>query len=94
MYQDETLVCRDCGKEFIFSASEQAFYAEKGFQNKPRRCPECRAAYRAQNGNGRPQREMGLRRFARTAARRRRFPSSPAATNRSIAVTALQRIAP
>ena len=29
MYQDETLVCRDCGKEFIFSASEQAFYAEK-----------------------------------------------------------------
>ena len=58
MYQDETLVCRDCGKEFIFSASEQAFYAEKGFQNKPRRCPECRAAFRAANGNARPQREM------------------------------------
>ena len=44
MYQDETLTCRDCGKEFVFTASEQAFYAEKGFQNKPRRCPECRAA--------------------------------------------------
>ena len=58
MYQDETLVCRDCNKEFIFSASEQAFYAEKGFQNKPRRCPECRAAFRAQNGSARPQREM------------------------------------
>ena len=58
MYQDETLSCRDCGKEFIFSASEQAFYAEKGFQNKPRRCPECRAAFRAQNGTARPQREM------------------------------------
>ena len=37
MYQDETLVCRDCGKEFIFTASEQEFYAEKGFQNEPRR---------------------------------------------------------
>ena len=37
MYQDETLTCRDCGKEFVFTASEQAFYAEKGFQNKPRR---------------------------------------------------------
>ena len=48
MYQDETLVCRDCGKEFVFTASEQAFFAEKGFQNKPRRCPECRAAFRAQ----------------------------------------------
>ena len=58
MYQDETLSCRDCGKEFIFTASEQAFYAEKGFQNKPRRCPECRAAFRAANGNARPQREM------------------------------------
>ena len=58
MYQDETLTCRDCGKEFVFTASEQAFYAEKGFQNKPRHCPECRAAFRAQNGNARPQREM------------------------------------
>ena len=57
MYQDETLVCRDCGKEFVFTASEQEFYAEKGFQNKTRRCPECRAAFRAANGNARPQRE-------------------------------------
>ena len=40
MYQDETLTCRDCGKEFVFTASEQAFYAEKGFQNKPRRSPQ------------------------------------------------------
>ena len=59
MYQDETLTCRDCGKEFVFTASEQAFYAEKGFQNKPRRCPECRAAFRAQNGGApRGERQM------------------------------------
>ena len=52
MYHDETLTCRDCGREFVFSASEQAFFAEKGFQNKPSRCPECRAAKRAsQNGS-------------------------------------------
>ena len=44
MYEDETLVCRDCGQEFVFSASEQAFFAEKGFMNKPSRCPKCRAA--------------------------------------------------
>ncbi len=50
MYVDETLTCRDCGNEFVFSASEQAFFAEKGFQNKPTRCPACRAARRAQNG--------------------------------------------
>ena len=33
-FVDETLVCKDCGKEFIFSAGEQEFYAEKGFENK------------------------------------------------------------
>ena len=29
MFQDKTLVCRDCGNEFIFSASEQEFFAEE-----------------------------------------------------------------
>ena len=38
----------------MFSASEQAFYAEKGFQNEPGRCPECRAARKATRGNDRP----------------------------------------
>jgi CxxC-x17-CxxC domain-containing protein len=46
-YQDKTLVCRDCGKEFTFTASEQAFYAEKGFANEPARCPDCRAKRKA-----------------------------------------------
>ncbi|MBQ7784571.1 MAG: zinc-ribbon domain-containing protein, partial [Clostridia bacterium] len=32
MYQDKTLTCRDCGQEFVFTAGEQEFYAEKGFQ--------------------------------------------------------------
>ena len=44
MYQDETLICKDCGAEFVFTAGEQEFYAEKGFQNKPSRCKECRTA--------------------------------------------------
>jgi len=60
MFQDKTLTCRDCGREFVFSASEQEFFAEKGFTNEPGRCPECRAARKQQNrgGFGRPQREM------------------------------------
>lgn len=44
MYQDKTLKCKDCGAEFVFTASEQEFYAEKGFQNEPQRCKECRTA--------------------------------------------------
>ena len=36
-FEDRTLTCKECGKEFVFSASEQEFYAEKGFQNDPAR---------------------------------------------------------
>lgn len=42
MYEDRTLVCKDCGKEFIFTAGEQEFYREKGFVNEPKRCKVCR----------------------------------------------------
>ena len=55
MYEDKTLTCRECGKEFIFSASEQEFYASKGFQNEPKKCKACRDAMKAQNGNGAPR---------------------------------------
>lgn len=51
-YTDKVLVCRDCGKEFIFTAGEQEFYAEKGF-SEPVRCPECRAARKAERNNNR-----------------------------------------
>ena len=51
MYQDRTLTCRDCNREFTFTVSEQEFHAEKGFTNDPGRCPECRAARRAQRGD-------------------------------------------
>jgi len=47
MYQDKTLACRDCGQEFTFTAGEQEFYAEKGFQNEPTRCKECRHTHKA-----------------------------------------------
>ena len=42
--EDKTIVCKDCGNEFIFSVAEQEFYKEKGFENEPVRCKECRNA--------------------------------------------------
>jgi hypothetical protein len=45
---DKTLACKDCGIEFVFSEGEQAFYKEKGFENEPQRCPECRKARKSQ----------------------------------------------
>ncbi len=50
-YQYKTLVCKDCGTEFVFTAGEQQFYAEKGFTNEPQRCPECRKARKQQRNN-------------------------------------------
>jgi CxxC-x17-CxxC domain-containing protein len=51
MLDDKYIACKDCGSEFIFSVSEQEFYAEKGFENEPGRCPACRRA-RKQERNG------------------------------------------
>lgn len=57
MYTDKTITCKDCGCDFVFSAAEQEFYASKGFENDPVRCPECRRK-RKQARNDAPRREM------------------------------------
>ena len=44
VFADETLVCKECGNEFVFTAGEQQFYKEKGFMNKPKACKACRDA--------------------------------------------------
>lgn len=53
MFQDKTLVCKDCGSEFVFTAGEQEFYAEKGFQNEPIRCKGCRNNRKTQRSGDR-----------------------------------------
>jgi CxxC-x17-CxxC domain-containing protein len=50
--QDKTLTCRECNQEFTFTASEQDFYAQKGFTNNPSRCPACRANRKSQRSEG------------------------------------------
>jgi len=56
--EDKTLICRDCGREFVFTAGEQEFYAEREFRNEPSRCRECRDSRRAHAGEGKAKREM------------------------------------
>ena len=43
MASDRELTCRDSGSTFVFTAGEQEFYATKGLQHDPVRCPSCRA---------------------------------------------------
>ena len=49
-YTDQVLTCADCGIDFVFSASEQEFFAQKGFTSAPKRCSSCRAQRRATGG--------------------------------------------
>jgi CxxC-x17-CxxC domain-containing protein len=52
LYSDKSLVCVDCGADFVFTAGEQEFHASKGFTAEPRRCPDCRRARKGGGGGG------------------------------------------
>jgi len=45
-YTDRTIACVDCGVEFVHTAADQEFYAQKGFGSDPKRCATCRATRR------------------------------------------------
>lgn len=48
MFEDKTILCKDCGDDFLFTAGEQGFYLEKGLLNEPQRCSSCRERRRAE----------------------------------------------
>lgn len=50
-YQDKIITCVDCGDQFVFTANEQAFYAQRGFSNEPKRCASCRQNRKASRGS-------------------------------------------
>jgi CxxC-x17-CxxC domain-containing protein len=52
MPADTTLTCRDCGQTFTFTTGEQGFYASRGLNNPPTRCPDCRARRKAERYSG------------------------------------------
>lgn len=71
MFEDKMLTCKDCGQEFVFTAGEQQFYADHGFQNQPQRCKSCRDARKIKMNGGEattaPRAERKF--FAATCAR-------------------------
>ena len=52
MYENKVLTCKDCGNPFDFTVRDQMFYAEKGFENEPQRCRDCRSVRKTQRANG------------------------------------------
>ena len=70
-FSDRTLTCSECGTDYIFTAGEQEYYADRGFRNEPKRCHACRVVRRADmsarrrepseppsTGQDRPRRQM------------------------------------
>jgi CxxC-x17-CxxC domain-containing protein len=43
-FQDRSIGCIDCGKDFTWTVGEQVFFRDKQLQNPPKRCKECKQA--------------------------------------------------
>lgn len=58
-FQDKALICKNCSKEFIFTAREQEFFVKKKFHT-PARCKECivKRKNMDRGSNISPQREL------------------------------------
>jgi RNase P subunit RPR2 len=52
-FSDVELLCKDCGKPFIFTAKEQQFFVKQGFEHVPTRCANCRTLLREKREAGR-----------------------------------------
>jgi CxxC-x17-CxxC domain-containing protein len=50
-FSDITITCKDCAQPFVFTASEQEFYQQRGLLNQPGRCASCRSARRSGGGS-------------------------------------------
>ena len=52
-FADKTLKCVECSADFTFLATEQEFFASRGYKNEPKRCTSCRESRRRQlQGSG------------------------------------------
>lgn len=43
-FQDLSISCIDCNREFVWTIGEQTFFRDKGLKNPPKRCKECKQA--------------------------------------------------
>ena len=86
MYQDEKLVCEDCGAEFVFTAGEQEFYAEKGLSTSRK---DALIAVKPADSTTEDQ-EKCMMRFVQNAERKLRFLLSRFPVKKSIAKIVFQ----
>lgn len=46
-FEDVSILCVDCGNDFVWTAGEQTFFRDKQLQNPPKRCKDCKQAKNA-----------------------------------------------
>jgi hypothetical protein len=51
-FTNSILVCVDCEEEFVFTASAQKYFAERGFLDPPKRCKACYTTFKNGGGDG------------------------------------------
>ena len=88
MFEDKVLVCKDCGAEFVFTAGEQEFYAEKDSRMNPFAARLAVLPARISVAAS----VRCLMQFARNVESPQRFRSSPAMTDPFIAASASRSI--
>ena len=87
MYEDKTLICKECGQEFVFSQVSRNSTQSAVSRTSPSAARHAATLARMQlvvPVSSSPQ-------FAQLAAARQRFPLSPSPTVPYIAASALQR---
>jgi hypothetical protein len=45
-FRNAILICVDCNEEFVFTASAQQYFADRGFSEPPKRCKVCYNEFR------------------------------------------------
>ena len=58
---DRKIFCIDCRIEFIWTIGEQTFFRDKGLQNPPKRCRNCKEAKNKRIAAVAAARETGIR---------------------------------
>ena len=51
-FEAKVLICVECGEEFIFTIGAQEYFAERGYNEEPKRCKHCYMQFKRDRKNG------------------------------------------
>jgi len=50
-FEPKILRCVECGEEFVFTVSAQEYFAERGYNEDPKRCKHCYVKHKREKRN-------------------------------------------